>query len=385
VFLGRISYGTYLWHWPVIIALTTLFTTSPIVITFFALGISTGLAALSYEVLEMPIRKARWLDRFRWRTVVVGVSTSALLAFTLVPGVLELDRKPALSKAKTTSSTTSLAGKKGNAAIPQDLDWRKIANDKGSSHSCAADDAAACTVRKGSGPHVLFIGDSQAMSFVPMFEKLAEEHDLTLSLAIGPGCPWQEGLDNAKLGPATAEACDKGRVGWYDEALPKLNPDVVVLLDRPRDDPKEWGDVVSRRDGQQQPLQRAVFETTRDTLAKITKVATKTVIIERLIMPETFNPVDCLASSSRVGECAVPVPTKPSASDGFYAAQAAQSANVLSVNLNDVFCKDAPVCLPMDGRQVVWRDDHHYTASYATARRAEVWKVLSDAGAFKTD
>ena len=384
VFLGRISYGTYLWHWPVIIALTTLFKTSPIVIACFALGISTGLAALSYEILEMPIRKARWLDRFQWRTAVVGVSASALLAATLVPAMLELNRRPGLSGANSAPSA-SRSGKGGDTPIPQDLNWRKIAADRGSSHSCGSDEPSACTVRKGAGPHVLFVGDSQAMSFVPMFKKLAEEHDLTLSLAIVPGCPWQEGLDNAKLGPETAETCEEGRVGWYDEALPELDPDVVVLLDRPRDDPLVWGDVVSRRDGQQQPLQRAVFETTRDTLAKISKFADKTVVIERLIMPETFNPVDCLATSTRVGQCAVPVPTAPSASDGYYAAAAAQSSDILTVNLNGVLCSNAPVCLPMDGKQVVWRDDHHYTATYTTARRNDIWKVLSDAGAFKTD
>ena len=384
VFLGRISYGTYLWHWPTIIALTTLFKTSPIVIACFALGISTGLAALSYEILEMPIRKARWLDRFQWRTAVVGVSASALLAATLVPAMLELNRRPGLSGANSAPSA-SRSGKGGDTPIPQDLNWRKIAADRGSSHSCGSDEPSACTVRKGAGPHVLFVGDSQAMSFVPMFKKLAEEHDLTLSLAIVPGCPWQEGLDNAKLGPETAETCEEGRVGWYDEALPELDPDVVVLLDRPRDDPLVWGDVVSRRDGQQQPLQRAVFETTRDTLAKISKFADKTVVIERLIMPETFNPVDCLATSTRVGQCAVPVPTAPSASDGYYAAAAAQSSDILTVNLNGVLCSNAPVCLPMDGKQVVWRDDHHYTATYTTARRNDIWKVLSDAGAFKTD
>jgi hypothetical protein len=31
--------------------------------------------------------------------------------------------------------------------------------------------------------------------------------------------------------------------------------------------------------------------------------------------------------------------------------------------------------------QVVWRDDHHVTASYAVARRDAVWDVLSRTGA----
>ena len=102
-------------------------------------------------------------------------------------------------------------------------------------------------------------------------------------------------------------------------------------------------------------------------------------------MPETFDPVDCLATSTRIGECAVPVPTEPSASDGYFAAAAAESPNILAVSLNGVLCTTAPVCMPMDGKQVVWRDDHHYTAGYVTARRNEIWKVLNDAGAFKPE
>ena len=102
---------------------------------------------------------------------------------------------------------------------------------------------------------------------------------------------------------------------------------------------------------------------------------------QRLVMPEDFDPLDCLATSSTVGQCAVPVPNKPSDSDGFYAAAAAQTDSVVTVNLNEVFCTTAPVCLPMDGDSVVWRDDHHYTAEYVEAKREGVWQALEDAGA----
>jgi peptidoglycan/LPS O-acetylase OafA/YrhL len=381
VFLGRISYGTYLWHWPVIIALTTLFETSPVVIAAFALAISTGLAALSYEVLEMPVRKAKVLDRVQWRIALVGVGTSAVLAVTLVPGVLELDRKPQLATAfgEQQAATRSAAARR---PVPTDVDWEEARTDIGDAHWCPTEDPEACKVREGDGPHVLFVADSQGVTFVPMFKRLARERDLTLSLNVLAGCPWQEGLANANLSAAGARDCEAARVGWYDEALPALDPDVVVLLGRPRDDPAEWEGTVVRRDGRDQPLNQAVFETTNETLERIGAVAEKTVLIERLIMPETFDPVDCLASSETIGQCAVPVPTEPSASDGYFAAAAAQSPSVLSVSLNDVYCPGAPVCLPMVGRHVVWRDNHHYTATYATARRDAVWRTLAEAGAF---
>jgi peptidoglycan/LPS O-acetylase OafA/YrhL len=382
VFLGRISYGTYLWHWPVIAALTTLFDTSPAIIAIFALALGTGLAALSYEVLEMPIRKSKLLNRFSWTVALVGVGVSALVAVTLVPNLLEQDRKPALSSELTGPSTAGLGGGAASKPIPQDIDWHKVRTSYGASHWCKADDGPACTVRTGDGPHVLFIGDSQAVTLVPMFKKLANEHDLTLSLDVLSGCPWQEGLQNAKQEGGSAENCTKARVDWYDDALAEIDPDVVILLDRPRDDPELWSDLVSRRDGKDQPLAQAVFETTRDTLDKISAVADKTVVIQRLVMPETFNPTDCLATQTRIGDCAVPVPSDPSPSDGYFAAAAAQSPSILAVNLTPAFCPTAPVCLPIMRNKVVWRDDHHYTSDYAMARRAAVWKVLTDSGAF---
>ncbi|MCI0686396.1 MAG: hypothetical protein L0Y54_04040, partial [Sporichthyaceae bacterium] len=310
----------------------------------------------------------------------VGVGFSAVVAATLVPAILESDRRPQLSEEYSSSGT--LAGA-ADRPVPQDIAWRKVALDRGSQHSCAADHPESCIVRRGDGPHVLLIGDSQAMSFVPTFHQLADEHDLTLSLNVRSGCPWQEGLANDKQNGDGALACEQARVGWYDQALPALDPDVVVLLARPRDDEKTWGSVLRRRDGKDQPLDQAVYETTQDTLRKVSAVATKTVVVERMVMPETFSPLDCLATSRRIGDCTVPVLATPSASDGFYAAAAAASRDIITVNFNDVFCPDSPLCLPVIGDRVVWRDDHHYAATYVMHVRDQIWTKLEDAGAFE--
>jgi hypothetical protein len=97
-------------------------------------------------------------------------------------------------------------------------------------------------------------------------------------------------------------------------------------------------------------------------------------------MPETFQPNDCLASRPTIGDCAVSVPTEPSPSDGFAEAFAAESPSVSTLNLTKAFCPTAPVCLPVVGGRPVWRDDHHFTAEYALARREAVWKALVGAG-----
>ena len=380
VFLGKISYGTYLWHWPVILALQEVLTTSPRVIAVLTVALSTGLAALSYEVLEKPIRTAPSLDRLRWAPAVAGVVISALVAVTVVPSLLGLDRRPAL--AASTDRPDNVPTQRP-ISLPDDVDWEAVVADRGGAGSCAADDPEGCIVHEGSGPHVLLLGDSQAQSLVPMFETLAEEHDLTLSLNVVPGCMWQEDLYNTKLLQQGQEDCEEARVGWYDEALPALDPDVVVVMVRPRDDEAEWGGVVRRRDGVDQSLDRMTLQASRATLRTLERLVPRTVFVNRIVMPETFDPADCLTSSPDPNDCVVPVPVGGTESDGFAQTEATRSSKVDVLDLNPAFCPDAPVCLPVVGDEIVWRDDHHVTATYATSRREAVWRLLNETGGFE--
>jgi hypothetical protein len=383
VFLGRISYGTYLWHWPVILALQQFLTADAVFIACISGAVATGLAAISYELLEMPIRKSPVVDRLRFNPAVIGVATSAIVAVTLVPWVLHQDRRPAVASLSA-STPVSFADDGKSHPVPAGVNWAAVSKNVGPTGTCGADNVAECTVVHGSGPHVLLIGDSQAQMLVPMFEKLATVHDFTLSLNVVAGCPWQEGLINLNQAPSGRAACAKARVGWYDNVLPKLHPDVVVLLDRPRDDAKEWASILKRRDGRTQPLPQATYETSRDTLGKITSVVPHTVLIQRIIVPETFQPDDCLASAQDTRQCAVPVPLAESVSDGFFQAFAAESGGkILPVDLNPAFCPGAPVCEPIVNGRVVWRDDHHLTTTYALARRDKVWDILSATGLFR--
>ncbi len=110
---GRISYGVYLWYWPVLLVMTGQRLHWGVYPLFLArVGITVAIAALSYDLIEMPIRRGA-LRRWRsWVAAPVGaaIAISAVVASTLVPvGATEL-QGAALSLPPTSTSTTAPAG-----------------------------------------------------------------------------------------------------------------------------------------------------------------------------------------------------------------------------------------------------------------------------------
>ena len=66
--IGRISYGLYLWHWLVDVWLTPQYQASFAVTLVVRLAITFALATASYYLVERPIRTAKWerLERPAW-------------------------------------------------------------------------------------------------------------------------------------------------------------------------------------------------------------------------------------------------------------------------------------------------------------------------------
>ncbi len=376
-YLGKISYGTYLWHWPVIVVLREFVSPRPLWLGLVAAGVATGLAALSFEVIETPLRRAPRLGRRPWTVAVVGVAASAVLAVTAVPALLTSSTRPALASARATT-----AGALSGERVPDDIDWDAVNADIGPNVYCGGTSIDECVVhRGGSGSMtVLIVGDSQARSMVPMLRRLAQEHDFTLAANVIPACAWQADEENL-FEPADRRAlCTANRGDWYAEAMRQLRPDLVVVSSRERDS-SVWEGKVRRSSGDRgESLAELNRHASEETLQLFRDAGARVVVTTALLDTGDLDPLDCLSAARTQAECAVPLKLNRPLSDAVLESLASQDPGIVAVDPTALVCRKAPLCDPIVRGAVVWREKHHVTTKVLVRLRADFWHRLESSG-----
>lgn len=374
VYLGQVSYGTYLWHWLVILVTTRVVGAGPLSTAVVAVVVATALAALSFELLERPVRTAPSLDRRRVAVVAAGVAASVAVGVLAVPGLL--DPSGGRAPAPVAQGTA-----RGATPVPPDLDWKGAQDDVADFPTCTAADVARCTLVQGRGPHVLVIGDSHARVLIPMLSALARAHDLSFSAAVAPVCPWQAGLQYLKR----TEECRDHQSDWYPTVVDQLDPDVVVVAHRTFDDPASSvrlldEDLGELRIGTAAGLD-AIRQRTVETLRRFSAAGRASIIVEPVpVAPRGSDPLLCLSGATYVDECRFVSQSASTPIEQIYRDIAATEPRVWTLDLDRRACPYLPICDPIVDGLIVRRDDTHLTTRFADTLTGAVEALLLDIG-----
>lgn len=168
VFIGNISYGTYLWHWPLIVFCEILFPGNSLYVACFAL-LSIIPAHLSYKYVERPIMNSTSLRYGPLRIFLASVSAQLVIALLLLFG-----------------SQTGLGLEMDSLTSGGDS-WADKSNCEMNGNSFPIN---RCLVKvNGSNQTVLLIGDSQAGSLSDGVKKATLEIGLNFAVWYNNGCP----------------------------------------------------------------------------------------------------------------------------------------------------------------------------------------------------
>jgi peptidoglycan/LPS O-acetylase OafA/YrhL len=192
--LGLISYGVYLWHWPVYLILTPG-RTGWEGYWLFALRVLATLviATASYFLVEMPIRRGafrRW--KLSWTLAPAGAASLAVVLVLVTRGAISPTAALSVSPMPQIDAT----------ANPQPI-------------------------------RVMVLGDSVALSLEPGLQRVGREWNLSVWNRAGLGCgflPVDKAIDNEwKLSKKWADKCKEWHKTWRLD-VDAFQPDVVVML-----------------------------------------------------------------------------------------------------------------------------------------------------------
>lgn len=360
VYVGRISYPLYLWHWPLLSFLAVAGAVwgfnPPAYVKYLLLLCAFPLAALTYHLVETPVRKVK--DRARRRIGAVWMFASVALAgvFGLIV-MLE-----AGIPSRLPASIVALDHRYGDDAARA---WRE--------GSCflrrdqfASDFAPSCVDQASAQPLIVLWGDSHAADLYPGFRNMTERGNLRLAQFTSSLCAPLIGLE-LRIRPACRSINDAvlGRVR-------ALKPAVVVL--------SAYWDV---EDSDHSPAARAA------TLGKSIQLirsagAGRVVVIGPAPMWKSYVPGLLVAALHRHPGSPAPQRLDRSlllAASDDRLRSAAEAAGADYLPLAGQLC-DSASCLVLTGsdwKQLVTYDQSHFTPYGSELVAARIWPQIAAA------
>ncbi|MGQ4386201.1 acyltransferase family protein [Streptomyces sp. SAS_270] len=377
--LGGLSYGWYLWHWPLLVivpaALGRADGIAEVPLSLALCAVALGLAWLTLRLVENPVRFHRAFRGRPRRALVLGAGLSAgatVLSLTAaaVPPTIEVGGPaPVLAQALAGAPDpqarlaelleSSGAGLPSNLvpALPQVKASRSAVYRDGCHVSYGSTKTPSCVYGdRASSRTVVLFGDSHAAQWFPALHRLAIARGWKLVSLTKASCKVADVTIISRHKPYTA--CDT----WRSHAVARINtlhPALVVVSSSDAGDPARPAD---------DPLQQwtAGFE---ETFRGLTASGAHLAVVLDTPWPKV-DAVDCAARNSlHLGVCANHLPEAIHDGTRHTAVRSAAAATGASVIDPEpwVCATRTGTCPVVVGNVAVYRDDSHLSEAYVEA------------------
>jgi peptidoglycan/LPS O-acetylase OafA/YrhL len=384
--IGDLSYGIYLWHWP-LIALYPFVLGAPFgtVGALVIILLSVGLAGVSKFFIEDPVRTGRWWRSRRWRAfALAGLGAALIIAVTSTQSAAIDTRKAEASvwaqqqldsgaPCFGASAMAPGADCPGRTVLSASTDLAFAATDR-DPNWCAAkpeEDWKSCDYGDTSSPSrtIALVGDSHAAALVPAFDEYFAKHGWKVVTYLREGCP---GVSLSRIaypgrGLDEQDSCAAWTARVFDELIARTDIEGVVFTN--------FSDRSS--DTAIPPSGRVNAE---DLATQWNRLATsgKRVVLVRDV-PDTnrTNTPACL-STSYVKSAPCSFSRSEAVHDNQVLDAVALADDARLVDMSDFFC-DQTLCYAVMGDVVVYSDDNHISGTYARTLAPYLGKEVEDA------
>ncbi|WP_228539376.1 acyltransferase family protein [Nocardia sp. XZ_19_385] len=371
--LGGLAYALYLWHWPVLIFYLAQYgkVTPGLQGGLLVVGVSLVLAVLTERYVETPLRQRGYTEGMRYRrgvgfvTAMAGVGVLvAALGWQAVLKANPAHAPEALDAVQYPGAAVLFAGAvaEPERMRPTVFEAQKDAP-RPTSDGCITPnrDVRVCTYGdENAARTIALVGGSHSEHWLPTLEVLAAEHRFRIVTYLKEGCPLTL-VDEPSYALAPFPECRE----WSVEVLDRLageRPDWVFLTaTRPRTD-----------DGDTVPPEYL------DIWSALSERALNVLAVRDTPWPRrdgvTYRALDCLAHRGTAYSCGIDRATALTPENP--AAQPASAyPNVFPVDLTDAICRPDR-CLAAEGNILVYRDEHHISASFARTLAPELGRQI---------
>jgi peptidoglycan/LPS O-acetylase OafA/YrhL len=400
-YLGRVSYGWYLWHWPCLILARQIhgpgtgaqdpdLPPSPVSpwALVAAVAVSFVLAVISQHLVEQPVRRSRLLLRSRVRSLAVGAGLLALAtavpAFALRPdtGLPDPAGDPAgVTRQLRAGAVPATAGAARRASIPQTWPAPGHRVARMTPQQARLDDTAPArcflgfaatsadpTCRFGdpnAATVVVLFGDSHAAQWYPAMVAAATINHWTLYFWAKSGCGYADTPEWISNFNRVYTECATWREAVLTRIAALQRVDAVVVG-------RNYAQLSKMTDATQLHLTgtaaAAAWSAGSSRVLQRVHAAARTVLLVRDTPRPNFDAPACLSKHPGAADrCDFPRSGHTALDATLFATErsAVSAARTQVVDWGDLVCSSDPCPVVSTSGAIMFRDLHHLTATFA--------------------